>query len=142
MGSFGAWFLSLQAILFGLIVESGGAYLFLPILLAAAMTFFRIDRDKRRPTYPLLIVLPAISVLAILWGLVFYFDPAPGRPAHPPWVGLTLLFTPWLVLLFGTLFTLRLRGARVFALLYSLVNLYAVVIITFVALMSVTGSWL
>ncbi len=142
MESFGAWFLSLQATLFGLIVESGGAYLFFPILLAAVMTFFRIGRDKRRSTYPLLIALPAISLLTIVWGLVFYFDPASGRPAHPPWVGLALLFTPWLVLLFGTLFTLRSRGARVFGLLYSLVNLYAAVVITFVALMAITGSWL
>ena len=142
MGSFGAWFLSLEASLFGLIVEFGGAYLFLPVLVAAVMTFYRIDRAERPATYPLLIVLPAISLLVIVWAAIFYFDPDRGRPANPPWVGLSLLFTPWLVLLFGTLFTLRLRRARVFALLYSLVNLYAAVVICFVALMAVTGSWL
>ena len=140
--TFGASLLSLQATLFGLIVESGGAYLFLPILFAAAITFFRIDRDKRRATYPLLIALPAISVLTIVWGLIFYFDPTSGRPENPPWVGFSLLFAPWLVLLLGTLFILRLHDATLFALLYTIVNLYAVVVVTFIALMAVTGSWL
>ncbi len=142
MGSFGAWLLSLQATLFGLIVEFGAGYLFLPVLIAAVIAFRRIDKDKRPKTYPLLIALPAISALAIVWAAIFYFDPASGRPANPEWVGLTLLFTPWLVLLVGALFILLLRRVRLFALLYSVVNLYAAVVICFVALMAVTGSWL
>ena len=142
MGPFGAWFLSLQSTLFGLIVEYGGAYLFLPILIAAVIAFRRIDKDKRSKTYPLLIALPAISVLAIVWAAIFYFDPRQGGPANPEWVGITLLFTPWLVLLFGTLFILLLPRVTLFALLYSVVNLYAAVIVCFVALMAVTGSWL
>ena len=142
MGSFGAWFLSLQSTLFGLIVEYGGAYLFLPFLVAAVIAFRRIDKDKRPKTYPLLITLPAISALALVWAAIFYFDPTRGRPANPEWVGVTLLFTPWLVLLFGTLFILLLPRVTLFALLYSVVNLYAAVIVCFVALMAVTGSWL
>ena len=142
MGSFGAWLLSLQAILFGLIVEFGGAYLFLPVLFGAVIAFRRIDKDKRPKTYPLLIALPAISALALVWAAIFYFDPASGRPANPEWVGFTLLFTPWLVLLVGALFILLVRRVRLFALLYSIVNLYAAVVVCFVALMAVTGSWL
>ena len=142
MGSFGAWFLSLQSTLFGLIVEYGGAYLFLPFLVAAVIAFRRIDKDKRSKAYPLLIALPAISLLAIVWAAIFYFDPASGRPANPEWVGITLLFTPWLVLIFGAMFILLLHRVRLFALLYSVVNLYAAVIVCFVALMAITGSWL
>ena len=142
MGSFGAWLLSLQATLFGFIVEFGGGYLLPPVLIAAVIAFLRIDKDKRPKTYPLLIALPAISALAIVWAAIFYFDPASGRPANPEWVGLALLFTPWLVLLFGVTSILLLRRVRVFALLYSIVNLYAAVAVCFVALMAVTGSWL
>src|SRR5512134_769926 len=119
MGSFGAWLLSLQATLFGFIVEFGGGYLFPPVLIAAVIAFLRIDKDKRPKTYPLLIALPAISALALVWAAIFYFDPASGRPANPEWVGLTLLFTPWLVLLVGALSILLLRRVRLFALLYS-----------------------
>ena len=142
MASFGAWLLSLQATLFGLIVESGGAYLFVPILLAAALTFFRIDRDKRRTMYPLLITLPAISVLTILWGLIFYCDAPSGRPENPQWVGLTLLFAPWLTLLAAMVSAPLSLSTMLFSVLYSVVNLYIVVVVTFVALMAVTGSWL
>jgi hypothetical protein len=142
MGPFGAWFLSLQAALFGLIVEFGAGYLFPPLLIAAAIAFRRIDKDKRPKTYPLLIALPAVSALALVWAAIFYFDPASGRPANPEWVGMTLLFTPWLVLLFGAVFIVSLRRVRLFALLYSVVNLYAAVVVCFVALMAVTGSWL
>ena len=142
VGPFGAWFLSLQAILFGLIVEYGAGYLFLPLLIAAVIAFRRIGKDERAKTYPLLIALPAVSALCLVWAAIFYFDPARGRPPNPEWVGLALLFTPWLVLLFGALFIVRLERVRVFALLYSVVNLYAAVIICFVALMAVTGSWL
>ena len=142
MGSFGTWFLSLQSTLFGLIVEYGGAYLFLPVLIGAVIAFRRIGKDKRPRIYPLLIALPAVSGLAIVWAAIFYFDPASGRPANPEWVGLTLLVTPWVVLLLGVLFILRLRDVTLFAFLYSIVNLYAAVIVVFVALMAVTGSWL
>jgi hypothetical protein len=142
MGSFGAWFLSLQSTLFGLIVEFGGAYLFLPFLAGAVIAFRRIDKNKRPKTYPLLIALPAISALAIVWAAIFYFDPTTGRPANPEWVGVALLFTPWLVLLLGTSFVLLLPHVRLFALLYSVVNLYAAVIVCFIALMAITGSWL
>ena len=142
MGPFGAWFLSLQSTLFGLIVESGGAYLFLPVLFGAVIAFRRIDKDKRRKTYPLLIALPAVSMLAIVWAAIFYQQPNAGTPANPEWVGIVLLFTPWLVLLLGTLFVLLLPRVTLFALLYSIVNLYAAVIVCFVALMAVTGSWL
>jgi hypothetical protein len=142
MGSFGALFLSLQSTLFGLIVESGGGYLFLPLLIAAVIAFRRIDKDRRPKTYPLLIALPAISVLALVWAAIFYFDPLSGRPANPEWVGVALLFTPWLVVFSGTLFILLLPRVTMFALLYSVVNLYAAVIVCFVALMAVTGSWL
>lgn len=142
MGSFGAWLLSLQATLFGFIVEFGGGYLFPPFLVGTVIAFRRIDKDKRPKTYPLLIALPAISALAIVWAAIFYFDPASGRPANPEWVGIALLFTPWLVVLVGTLFILLLPRVTLFALLYSIVNLYAAVVVVFVALMAVTGSWL
>ena len=142
MESLGSLLLSLQATLFGLIVEAGGAYLFLPILLAAALTFFRIDRDKRRTTYPLLITLPAISVLTILWGLIFYYDAPSGSPENPQWVGLTLLFVPWLTLLAAMVSAPLSLSTILFSVLYSVVNLYVVVVVTFVALMAVTGSWL
>src|SRR5262245_55545925 len=111
MGSFGAWFLSLQATLFLLIFEYGAGYLFLPFLIAAVLAYRRIDKDQRPKTYPLLIALPALSALVTVWAAIFYFDPAQGHPANPEWVGLTLLFTPWLVLLFGALFIALLRRA-------------------------------
>ena len=143
MGSFGAWLLSLQAILFGLIVEFGGAYLFLPVLIAAVhcISSHRSKTSVRRHTLSLSPCRQ--SRRSRLFGRRSSISIRPAEdPPNPEWVGLTLLFTPWLVLLVGALFILLLRRVRLFALLYSIVNLYAAVVVCFVALMAVTGSWL
>ena len=107
------------------------------------ISFLRIDRAAKRPLLLMVLCLPAIWLAIGFWGGFFWLDMRDGPIVrNPDWVEYPLVAAPFLFLLAVAVFTWRLRGARVFTLIYSFVNLYFVVAMSFLSGMAVTGSWL
>jgi len=135
------WFLQQAVTVGGL----GATYFIIPFTILAALAtvgFVRQASGTRRRLLSLIVGLPAIWVLVGLWGGVFWFDWAHHAAPNSRWIQ----YPPVAGLLFSFLaaayFCFCLRGARVFALVYSLINIYFTVTMFFLSEMAVTGEWL
>lgn len=142
--AFGAlvWFVYQAVIVGGL----GAAYFIVPFAILAAVlavTFSRMDPTARARLGGLLLSLPASWVFVGLWGGFFWVDLG-ARPVirNPAWVEYPLDAIPLLFVVIVGVFTWRLRGARLFTLTYSLINMYFLLAIVFLSGMAVTGTWL
>jgi hypothetical protein len=136
------WFLQ-QAITVG---GLGAIYLVVPLavcIVCLVVTFPRKDPAARRRLAPFLVALPILWILVGLWGQVFWCDwQHTTNQCGPAWkhagpdVGLVLF------LVTATTFIWRARGARWFAVAYTIVNAYFVFAMSVLSSMAVTGQWL
>jgi hypothetical protein len=93
--------------------------------------------------YRLLLLLPAVWIFVGLWGSYFWLDwqKFPVVP-NPPWVAATVMASMAVFLLLGIGLIVYLRGARWFAAIYFVINLYFTLAISFLSDMAITGNWL
>jgi len=93
--------------------------------------------------YWLLAIQPAIWIFVGLWGGYFWVDTQtfPFVP-NPEWV-INAIGVSLLIFLLSGLGTIAyLRGARWFAAIYFVINLYFMLAISFSSSMAITGNWL
>ena len=93
--------------------------------------------------FALLAILPALWIFIGLWGGYFWLD-WQHKPAvlNPNWVLYPINFGLWIYIACAAGLIAYLSGARLFATLFALLNLYFMVAMTFLASMAVTGTWL
>lgn len=101
---------------------------------------FRARPDQSRTVLLVILGLPIFWLLILTWGQAF-FASSRAYP-NPGWVIATAKAAPWLYALLGILCVWILPKARVLTAAYSLLNLYFVLVSTFIAAMAVTGVWL
>ena len=118
-----------------------GVILFPGAVIGALLMFQRVDGDVRSKLGVLLLFFPCIWLFVVVWGVLFAVNPA-GRTVNPAWVSAPIFVAPWLLLLSAVVFSVVQRGARLFALLYSVVNLYVLVAVSLFAGMAMSGTWL
>ena len=136
------WFLHQAIIVGGL----GAVYFIVPLaafLVGLVLTFPRKDAAARRRLPVFLIGLPVTWLLIGLWGGLYWCDwPHTTNQCAPTWkhngpsIGM-LLF----VVTTGAFFW-RARGARAFAVLYTIINAYFAFVMYVMSGMAVTGVWL
>jgi hypothetical protein len=88
-----------------------------------------------------LVVLPAIPIIVGMWGVCFSVNPQ-GSDTNPGWVGLPVIAAPWLCLIAGGFFVWRTPSGWLFTVSYSLINFYVCSYISFIAVMSISGTWI
>jgi hypothetical protein len=105
--------------------------------------FPRRETGARRRLWGLIVGLPAIWLFTGFWGGVFWLDVSI-RPlgSNAPWVEYPADAAPLLSLGVAGFFVWWLRGARLFALSYSVINIYFAIAMSFLSGMAVTGVWL
>jgi hypothetical protein len=118
-----------------------GVILFPGAIIGALLLFQRVDEDARSRLTTLLLFFPAIWLFVVVWGVLFAVKPS-GTTINPPWVSAPIVVAPWLLLLSAIVFFVVQRGARLFALLYSVVNLYFLVALSLFAGMAISWTWL
>ena len=118
-----------------------GVILFPAAVIGALLMFARVSEDARSKLTVLLLFFPAIWLFVALWGALFAVNPR-GPTINPTWVSAPVFAAPWLLLLSAVIFSITQRGARLFALLYSIVNLYVLVAVSLFAGMAISGTWL
>jgi hypothetical protein len=100
-------------------------------------------KPEARSRFWVLPVLPLVWVSIGLWGSYFWLD-WEKKPVvqNPEWVAypVSVLFCTFLVL--GVALITYLRGARVFAVIYFLMNLYFVLAMSLLSGMAISGTWL
>jgi hypothetical protein len=124
-----------------LILYRFGVILFPCAVIGALVLFQRMDEDVRSKLTTLLLFFPAIWLFVVVWGVLFAVNPR-GTTINPAWVSSPIWIAPWVLLLSAIVFSMIQRGARLFALLYSLVNLYVLVTLSLFAGMAMSGTWL
>ena len=110
------------------------------LALIGTVTLFRARPDQAWTILIVIVGLPVFWLLILAWGAVFFVGLR--EPQNPQWVQYPLTIAPWLYVMLAGLCVWRLPKARILAATYSLLNLYFVVVSTFVSGMSVTGIWL
>jgi hypothetical protein len=114
------------------------------LLLAIALVVsYRRAQPIERRNYCFMAPLPAIWVFVGLWGAAFWVDwqTAPVIP-NPKWISYVIWVSLAAFMICGAGLIALLRGARIFAAIYALMNLYFMLVMAFLALMAVTGDWL
>lgn len=93
--------------------------------------------------YWLLAAMPTMWIFVGLWGSYFWKDPRsfPFVP-HPEWVTYVIVVSLLTFLLYGLGTIAYLRGARWFAAIYFVINLYFMLALSFLSAQAVTGDWL
>jgi hypothetical protein len=134
------WFLLQSSIVGGL----GSFFFWVPFLLLVAGLFgaWKISVIENRRLW-ILLTLPAIWILIGLLGGYYWVDWQHAPAQHsPPWVKFIVGHGIFAFLLIGLATILYLRGARWFASVYFVINLYFMITMTLLASMAVTGDWL
>jgi hypothetical protein len=127
----------------------GSVFFWFPFLLLVSglVGAWKIAVTETRRLW-ILLTLPAMWITTGLLGGYYWLDwhPVPGQyvpmPHSPPWVEFSIRYGIFAFLLAGLITILYLRGARLFATVYFVVNLYFMIAMTFLAGMAVTGDWL
>jgi hypothetical protein len=135
-----AWFLSQSVNVGGI-----GPIFFWPpflALVAGLVITWKISSIDRRRLW-ILLILPVLWILTGLLGGYYWVDWARLPVQYPPpWVLYALNFNILSFLLIGLVSIIFLKGARWFASICSVINLYFMVAMTFLSAMAVTGDWL
>ncbi|HSY81856.1 MAG TPA: hypothetical protein VK807_08845 [Gemmatimonadaceae bacterium] len=136
------WFLQQAVTVGGL----GAIYVVAPLAVCVVflvVAFPRKDPAARRRLTAFLVALPVIWILIGLWGQLFWCDwQHTTNQCGPQWkqfgpdVGIVLF------LVTAVAFVWRARGARRFAVAYTMVNAYFVLAMSVLSSMAVTGVWL
>jgi hypothetical protein len=134
------WFLSQSFTVGGL----GPLFVWVPFLLLVAGLFgaWKISVTQGQRLW-ILLTLPAIWILIGLLGGYYWIDWQHVPVQHsPPWVQFIVHYGIFAFLLVGLATILYLSGARWFASIYFVINLYFMIAMTLLAGMAVTGDWL
>jgi hypothetical protein len=114
-------------------------FLALVVGLVISWKFSLIDRRRLR----ILLILPALWILTGLLGGYYWVDWARVPVQYSPWwVPHALNFNILSFLLIGLVSIIFLKGARWFASICFVINLYFMIAMTFLSAMAVTGDWL
>jgi len=114
---------------------------FLVLVVGLVITWKMSSVDRRRLW--ILLILPVLWILTGLLGGCYWVDWARVPVQYPPpWVLYALNFNILSFLLIGLISVVFLKGARWFASIYFVVNLYFMIAMTFLSSMAVTGDWL
>ena len=135
-----AWFLAQSATVGGL----GSLFFWLPFMLLVVGLFgaWKISVIERSQLW-ILLGLPAIWILTGLLGGYYWVDWQHVPVQHsPPWVLFIVGYGIFAFTLGGLATVICLKGARWFASIYFVINLYFMIAMTFLAGMAVTGNWL
>ena len=134
------WFLQ-QAVTVGGLGVVWFAFPFLMLTIVAIILFSRQPGGAATRLMPLLVTLPAIWIFLGLWGSFFWADWAHGV-RNPHWIveieSVGLYFFP----VAAAFFVWGLPGARLFALVYAVINFYFTFAVAVLAGMAVGGVWL
>ncbi|MEH2480182.1 magnesium-transporting ATPase (P-type) [Nitrobacteraceae bacterium AZCC 2146] len=134
------WFLWQSSIVGGL----GSLFFWVPFLLLVAGLFgaWKISEIERKQLW-ILLTLPAIWILVGLLGGYYWVDwQHVPMQRSPPWVQFIVGYGIFAFLVVGLATIIYLKGARWFASVYFVINLYFMLTMTFLASMAVTGNWL
>jgi hypothetical protein len=114
-------------------------FLALVVGLVISWKFSLIDRRRLW----ILLILPALWILTGLLGGYYWVDWARVPVQYSPWwVPHALNFNILSFLLIGLVSIIFLKGARWFASICFVINLYFMIAMTFLSAMAVTGDWL
>jgi hypothetical protein len=114
---------------------------FLALVLGLAVAW-KISSVERRRLW-ILLILPALWILTGLLGGYYWVDWARVPVQYSPWWVLHALnFNMLSFLLIGLVSIIFLKGARWFASICFVINLYFMIAMTFLSEMAVTGDWL
>ncbi|HET6839348.1 MAG TPA: hypothetical protein VFH41_06385 [Bradyrhizobium sp.] len=134
------WFLAQSVIVGGI----GSEFFWSPLLaliVGLAIAWKRMTVD-RRPLW-ILFLLPALWIFSGLLGGYYWMDWARAPVQYSPgWVLFALKYSLLAFFLVGLLSIIFLRGARWFATLCFVINLYFMITMTLLSSMAVTGDWL
>jgi hypothetical protein len=134
------WFV-FQAIIVGGI---GFQFFAIGIVTATILMWLTLP-DQRAPDrgrFLYLAALPAVWIFMGLWGSWFWRAWETGAPPNPQWTIWLILAGPIVALALSIWLIWWLRGARLFVLVFSVVNLYFVFAMYLLAAMAITGDWL
>jgi hypothetical protein len=142
LGGFG-WFLW-QSSTLGAGRGAGALFFWLifVVLVGVLVHALRNIHSEMRPRLWLLAVLPALWIFIGLWGSFFWVDWRGSAPRNPAWVIQVVNWMPVAFILTGVAIILYLRGARLAATIWFIINLYFLVAMAFLSGMAVTGVWL
>ncbi len=112
------------------------------ILIALSVVGFRRRDANARPRLRVPVVLiPAIWIFIVIWGLALSVPP--GSQIHrSSWVTYVPTAAVSFSLIASTFFIIYQRGSRVFLICYSIVNIWLTISAFLIAAMQVTGTWI
>lgn len=121
-------------------------YLWVPFTILVALAwrgFVRRDVNERKRLWIPILLLPAIWIAIGLFAGIFWRDPSHPLPASGHfWLEYTPVAGVMLSLITSISFIFHQRGARLFLVSYSIINIYISVMAAFIAGMAVTGVWI
>lgn len=135
------WFIFQGVIVGGI----GVLYFAVPFIILAILMYLgwrRAPREARSKLWIPIVVLPAIWLVQGWWAGIFWFEWAPGVQPAEAWVSYPLLAGLLCTLVLIPFFVIHGRGARMFLVSYSIINLYFELICLVMSLMAVSGQWL
>ncbi|MEZ5893775.1 MAG: hypothetical protein R3C58_11625 [Parvularculaceae bacterium] len=112
------------------------------LLLSVCVSLFPKAGEMRSEPKKLLLLLPGFLDIPRIWGAAFFYDWDSGKPHNPEWMiwvvgaAVALFGLTWIFLLF------KLKGARIVTLLFGIWNLYFVLMMGLIAVMSLSGGWI
>lgn len=133
------WFVKQTVTVGGL----GSIWVAVPLAILVIVMIWKFPKEAgvQKRLWPLLL-LPALWVGVGLWGARFWLDWQNAEELHPDW----MLWPAEYSLAVGGLIALGViifaARARLFALSFSIVNLYFLLSMSFLASMALTGVWL
>jgi hypothetical protein len=135
------WFLH-QCIIVGGI---GAIWFWVPAISLIVLLVIAIKRSpaEARKRFWWLAALPGMWIFIGLWGSYFWLDlgkhPVTRNPA---WVSWPIDFGLWAFIAIAAALVFYLKNGRTFAVLFTALNLYFVLGMSFLAAMAVSGDWL
>ena len=113
------------------------------VLLCATLVFLFLKMpNEARLRLPVLLTLPVLWMFEGFWGAYFWLEWQNPKAHNPPWTEWIPQYGFWTFLAVALLLLVYLRGSRIFAALFTLMNGYFMLGMSFLSGMAVTGAWL
>jgi hypothetical protein len=129
------WFLSLAVTGAGFIPTG----IILVALVVAGLLSYRRGDYAERGHISILLVLPLPWIFIGVWGAWWFYS---GGPRNPDWVNLPVGIGVVVEILLIVGLVYWLRGIRLVAAIFCLLNLYLLLAMAFIASMAISGTWL